>query len=101
MDKLKKILEEKREIITIVRISMLTLILIGVAYIALLKDTSKQTIFTQPSVNSTRIIVLEHVINEGLKTDSIIKTEYYEIPDYSNATADSLQRLITERYKER
>jgi hypothetical protein len=101
MDKLKKILEEKSEVITIVRLSMLTLVLIGVAYTALLQDRSKETIFVQPTVNSTRVIVLDHIIKEGLKTDSIIKTEYYEIPDYSNASADSLEKLITERYKKR
>jgi hypothetical protein len=68
-------------------------------YVALLKDTSRETVFIGTSDSQARIIVLDHIINEGLKTDSIIKTEYYAIPDYNNATADSLERLITDRYK--
>lgn len=99
MEKLKQIFTDARKRDFYARWAVRLLILIGVVYLALLKDTSQKTVFVEPSANQTRIIVLDHIINEGLKTDSIIKTEYYEIPDYRGATADSLERLITDRYK--
>lgn len=101
--KIKTILAEKLNMdgYRTVLIAGVFICIILQVYLALIKDTSRETVFIEPNANQTRIIVLDHIINEGLKTDSIIKTEYYAIPDYGNATADSLQRIISERYKKR
>lgn len=94
MERIKKILEEKNEIITIARLSMLTLVLIGVAYIAFLKDRSRETIFVHPDAATERIIVIDHIIIEANANNEIIQRKYESI-NYRGADADSLHRVIT------
>lgn len=96
-----KLFKDKEALDHRLRWTVRLFLLIGVSYLVFFKQTYTETIFREQNENTTRIIVLEHIVDEALKTDSIIKTEYYAIPNYSNATADSLERLITERYKKR
>jgi len=101
MEKLKQLFADSRKVDLYARWTIRVFIFIGVAYLVFLKDTSRETVFIDQSPAMTRVIVLDHIINEGLKKDSIIQREYYEIPNYDGASSDSLKQLLTDRYKKR
>lgn len=96
----KKLLANGAEIDFYARWAVRIILVIGVTYIALLKDTSKETIFVHDEQRNDsiydRLIIVDHIIDGANYKDSIINIRYYEIPDYSNATSDSIHDLITE-----
>jgi len=100
-DKIKAVFKDKRKVDFYARWTIRVALFVGVAYLVFLKDTSRETVFIDQSPAMTRVIVLDHIINEGLKKDTIIQIMYDEIPNYNGASSDSLKWLLTDRYKKR
>lgn len=95
MTALKELFKDKRRLEAYVKWVVRILLLIGITYLSLIKDTSQKTVFVQTDPKEQRVIVLDHIITEANKNDSIIQIRYYEIPTYDHATADSLYRYIS------
>lgn len=97
-DKIKNIFSDKRVVFLNIRWAVAFACMF---YLIFLKDTSTKTVFVEPDSNTQRIIILDHIINEVDKKDTIIQIMYDEIPNYSGASVDSLEREIARRYRHR
>jgi len=71
------------------------LILVGVVYLTLFKDTSRETIFVQPDAARDTVVIIDYQLIEVNKRDSVIKYKYHETIKSNDTLADdSLRQSI-------
>lgn len=100
MERIKLFFKDTRKLDFYARWTVRIILVIGVTYIALLKDTSKETVFVKPTEAERTIIVLDHEIIELTKKDSILTTRTHEINNNIDSwSADSVELYIAEYIK--